>query len=157
EKNLTQQVTYASSNAAVAEAPNTDGNRGLVNAVGPGVATISATHGATGITSGASGGSAEFTVVIPPTPTPTRTGPTPTATLSPTPTATATPVLVSIALAPASTRKGLGTTQFFTATGTFSDGSTKNLTQRCDYASSAPTVAQAPNEPGNKGKVNAVG
>jgi hypothetical protein len=156
QKNLTQVVTYASSDPNVAQAPNEAGNKGKVLAVGAGVATISAVH-ASGVSSAASQGNAEFTVVVPPTPTPTRTGPTPTPTLSPTPTVTATPVLVALTLSPASTKRGIGSAQNFTATGTLSDGSTKNLTQRADYFSSAPAVASAPNEAGNKGKVLAVG
>lgn len=48
-RNVTQLVEYESSNAAVAEAPNTQGNRGKVNAVTPGVVTITATHGDTGL------------------------------------------------------------------------------------------------------------
>jgi len=155
-KNLTQQVTYASSSPSVASAPNADGNRGQVLAVGPGVATISASH-ASGVTSGASGGNATFTVVVPPTPTATRTGATPTKTFTPAPTVTATPVLVALALSPTTAKRGIGAFQNFTATGSFSDGSTKNLTQRVEYTSSDPAVAVAPNEIGNKGKVNAVG
>jgi hypothetical protein len=155
QKNLTQQCNYASSNSSVADARNETGNKGKVYAVGAGVATISASLA--GVTTTASGGDAEFTVVVPPTPTPTRTGPTPTATLSPTPTITATPVVVSLKLAPESASRGLGTTQNFTATATYSDGSTKNFTQRVTYASSNPDVADARNEDGNKGKVYAVG
>ena len=48
-RNVTQLVEYESSNAAVAEAPNTQGNRGRVNAVTPGIVTISATHSETGL------------------------------------------------------------------------------------------------------------
>jgi hypothetical protein len=50
-KNLTQQVSYASSDPAVAEAPNAEGNRGRVNALAPGTATITATDPATQIVS----------------------------------------------------------------------------------------------------------
>ncbi len=155
-KNFTQAVTYSSSNTNVATTPNEEGNRGRVLAVGPGIATIKATHVATGLTTTATG-DAQFEVVVPPTPTPTRTGPTPTPTLSPTPTATATPVLVSIALKPVTVTRGLGTAQNFSATGTMSDGSTRNLTQRVDYTSSDPAVAEAPNAAPNKGRVLAVG
>ena len=48
-RNVTQSVQYDSSNAAVANAPNTMGNRGRVDAVAPGVVTITATHGDTGL------------------------------------------------------------------------------------------------------------
>jgi len=156
-KNLTQLVTYGSSNNAVAQAPNTPGNRGLVSAVGPGTATISAVEPGSGVSSASSGGDAVITVTVPPTPTPTHTGATPTRTLSPTPTVTATPILVAIAVLPATAKRPVGAFQNFTCTGTYSDGSTKNLTQRVDYASNDPTVADAPNLAGNKGRVNAVG
>ena len=156
QKNLTQLVTYVSSAPNVVQAPNEVGNKGKVVAVGAGVATVSATH-PSGVSTTTSQGDAEFTVVVPPTPTPTRTGPTPTPTLSPTPTVTATPVLVALALAPQTTKRSVGAFQGFSAIGTFSDGSTKNLTQRADYFSSDSAVASAPNELGNKGKVIAIG
>ncbi|MCC6764687.1 MAG: Ig-like domain-containing protein [Deltaproteobacteria bacterium] len=156
EKNLTQQATYVSSNTAVVQAPNdTTTNKGRTLAVGPGMAMISATFG--GVSTTNTGGDAEFTVTVAPTPTPTRTGATPTRTLSPTPTVTATPVLVSLALSPTSTKRGIGSAQNFVATGTFSDGSTKNLTQRVAYTSSDANVASAPNDPTNRGRVIAVG
>ncbi len=156
-KNVTQLVTYSSSDSNVVQTPNDAAtNKGRTVAVGPGVATIKATH-PSGVSTTTTGGDAEFTVVVAPTPTATRTGPTPTPTFTPAPTATATPVLVAVALKPQSTKRGIGDAQNFTATGTFSDGSTKNLTQRCDYASSDPGVASAPNESGNKGRVVAVG
>lgn len=155
-KNLTQSVIYSSSNTTVAQTPNDDGNKGRVLAVGGGVATITATH-ASGVTTTNTGGDATFEVVIPPTPTATHTGPTPTRTVSPTPTATATPVLVSLALGPQSVKRGIGATQNFSATGTMSDGSTRNLTQRCQYTSSDPSVASAPNTEGSKSRVHAVG
>ena len=157
-KNMTQLVNYASSNTAVAVAPNEAGNKGKVNAVGPGESTISATDPISGVSTTATGGDAVFTVVVPPTPTATRTGPTPTPTLSPTPTVSATPVLVSIAVSPLTAKRNAGSFQNFTCTGTYSNGTTKNFTQRCTYVSSDTNVAVAPNdENANKGRVNAVG
>lgn len=50
---------------SVAQTPNTPGNKSLVNAVGPGMATISATDPGTGISSTPSGGDATLTVVGP--------------------------------------------------------------------------------------------
>jgi hypothetical protein len=155
QKNLTQLVTYGSSNSRVAATPNEAGNKSRVVAVGPGVATITATH-PSGVSSNASGGNAELAVIVAPTPTPIRIGATATRTISPTPLATATPILVSLALSPPMTRRGIGAFQSFATTGTFSDGSTKNLTQRVDYFSSDSTVVSAPNEAGNKSKVIAV-
>ncbi len=156
EKNLTQLATYSSSNTSVVQTPNdTTTNNGRTLAVGPGVAMISATFGNVSTTN--TGGDAEFTVTVSPTPTVTRTGATPTATFTPSPTATSTPVLVSVALKPLAVELGIGGTKTFSATGTLSDGSTKNLTQRMIYSSSNLAVAQAPNDPNNKSQVLAVG
>src|SRR5690606_7049888 len=58
-----------------------------------------------------------------------------------------------IELKPNTTQKPVGTPQNFTATGTFSDDTTRNITQLVTYASSDPAIASAPNEPGNRGKV----
>jgi hypothetical protein len=49
--------------------------------------------------------------------------------------------LVSIAVAPANSSIGLGATQQLTATGTFSDGTTQDLTSSATWASASPTVA----------------
>jgi hypothetical protein len=155
-KSLTQVVTYSSSNTAVAETPNEAGNKSRVLAVGPGFATIKATH-ASGVTTTNTGGDATFEVVVAPTPTATRTGATPTRTVTPLPTATSTPVVVSVALNPASARRGLGGSQNFSAIATFSDGSTKNITSRSTYTSSNPDVAAAGTDPFNPSKVLAVG
>jgi hypothetical protein len=54
------------------------------------------------------------------------------------------PVLASIAVTPAAPSIVLGTQQQFTATGTYSDGSTQNLTSSAAWSSSAPTVATIP-------------
>src|SRR5262249_23498129 len=141
-KNLTQRVDYTSSNPAVAEAPNdTTGNKGRVNAVGVGTATISATDSLTGISTTTSGQNAIFEVVPAPTPTPTRTGTTPTKTKTPTPTVTATPVLVSLVLNQPTVKKQVGLFQVYSVSGTYSNGDVKNLTQKVDYASSNPAVA----------------
>lgn len=155
-KSLTQVVTYSSSNTAVASAPNLAGNKSRVDAVGPGFATIKATH-ASGVTTTNTGGDATFEVIVAPTPTATRTGATPTRTVTPLPTATSTPVVVSLALNPSSARRGLGGSQNFSAIATFSDGSTKNITSRSTYTSSNPSVAAAGSEPSNPSKVLAVG
>ncbi len=161
-KNLTQQVTYSSSDPSVAVATNLDGNRGRVEIVGPGMATISAVEPGTGASSDP-GGNGEITVPPPPTvtatatPTVTSTGPTPTLTPTPTRTTTPTPVLVNITLAPATATRQVNQTQNFTATGHYSDGSTKNLTQQVTYTSSDPSVAVATNQDSNRGLVEIVG
>lgn len=56
-RSLTQVVTYSSSNTAVATTPNEVGNKSRVLAVGPGFATIKATH-ASGVTTTNTGGDA---------------------------------------------------------------------------------------------------
>jgi hypothetical protein len=61
ERNLTQSVTYTSSNAAVAIATNEAGRKSRVVAVGPGETTITAKDPATGIVSN----EATYTVVAP--------------------------------------------------------------------------------------------
>jgi hypothetical protein len=54
---------------------------------------------------------------------------------------TVTPVLVSLAVTPANSAIAKGTTQQFTATGTFSDGSTQNLTNTVAWTSTNTAVA----------------
>ena len=76
-----------------------------------------------------------------------------------TPTAKATPRgnLVSLSLSPDEAKNkiiSVGEFANFTAIGHYDSGDTGNLTQKVDYESSDPTVAEAPNEPGNKGRVN---
>ena len=51
------------------------------------------------------------------------------------------PTLKSIAVTPANFNIMIGATQQFTATGTYSDGSTQNLTSQATWASSSPGVA----------------
>lgn len=130
-KNLTQKVNYTSSDPTVAEAPNEDGNRGKVNGLKPGVVTITATDPVSRISSNDPGGvNGKLTVQG---------------------------ALVSIALKPLEKNAAVGDTVNFTATGTLSDGNTKNLTQKVVYASSNTSVAVAPNAAPNKGAVQAVG
>jgi hypothetical protein len=123
-------VDYASSNTNVAAAPNTVGDKSKVNAVATGTATITATDPVTGITTGVNDDA----------------------------TLTVRAVLESITLSPAGqVTKAVGQFQNYTATGHYADGSTANLTQQVDYMSSNTSVAVAPNTPGNKSKVDAVG
>ena len=51
------------------------------------------------------------------------------------------PLLVSISISPGSASVPAGETQQFTATGTYSDGSTQNLTSAVTWSSSVPAVA----------------
>ena len=50
-------------------------------------------------------------------------------------------VLESFVIAPSSPRSGIGLTRQLTATGTYSDGTTANVTSLANWTSSAPTVA----------------
>ena len=130
-KNLTQKVDYTSSDPTIAQAPNQDGNKGKVIGVSPGVVTITATDPVTHISSNDPGGvNGQLTVQG---------------------------ALVSLALKPLQKNAGVGDTVNFTATGTLSDGNTKNMTQKVTYASSDTSVAVAPNAAPNKGAVQAVG
>lgn len=60
-------------------------------------------------------------------------------------------VLTSLAIAPTSATISRGTTQQFTATGTYSDGTTRDLTTMVAWASSSSTVAAISNAEGSEG------
>lgn len=62
-RNLTQHVTYRSSDPAVAAVPNADGDKSRVEITGVGTATISAVDPVTGVTTSAGGGDATVQVV----------------------------------------------------------------------------------------------
>ena len=64
--------------------------------------------------------------------------------------------LVSIAVTPPSAVAAKGTTLQFTATGTYSDNSTQDLTKVVVWKSSDSTTAQVSNASGSKGEVTAV-
>ncbi len=119
-QNLTADLSWASSNTAVATVSST----GLASAVGPGSAMISA---ACKIASscGALAGSGTFTV------TPAT--------------------LASIAITPPAPSIALGTSETFTATGTYSDNSTQNLTTHVTWSSATPAVATISNATGTTG------
>jgi hypothetical protein len=123
---LTQSVTWASSNAAVASVSTLAGSNGLVTSVvigGP--VTISATDPATG-----KAGTATLTV------TP--------ATLS------------SIGVTRVNASIALQTKEQFIATGTFSDSTTQDLTSSVNWNSSNPAVASISNAAGSNGVASAL-
>jgi CxxC motif-containing protein (DUF1111 family) len=70
-------------------------------------------------------------------------------------TVTATPTLVSIGVTPANPSAAAGTTQQFTATGNYSDGSTQNLTTQVTWTSSS-SAATISNTTGSNGLATAV-
>jgi galactose oxidase-like protein/Big-like domain-containing protein len=76
-----------------------------------------------------------------------------TATVTVTPTLT----LTSLAVTPTNPSIVTGGTQQFTATGTFSDGSTQNLTTSVTWASSITAVATISNTTGSQGRATGVG
>ncbi len=61
------------------------------------------------------------------------------------------PVLTSIALTPANPSIAYGLTEQFTATGTYSDGTTANVTSQVTWASATATVATISNASGSQG------
>ena len=61
------------------------------------------------------------------------------------------PTLVSIALTPATPTIGKGTTQQFTATGTYTDATTQNVTTTATWASATPATATISNAGGSQG------
>lgn len=129
-QNLTQRVTYASSDPAIARAANAKGNRSLIEALAAGTVTISATDPKTGVDSHTSGGDATFTVLG---------------------------KLERVTLAPSVIRRWVGQSQRLTATGHYAGGATRNLTQHVVYRSSDPTVVAAPNAAADKSRVDALG
>ena len=113
-QDITSLVTWASSDAAVL----TISAAGLVTAVTPGTATVTAT-------SGSLAGSTTVTVTA--------------------------ATLQSIALTPPTPSIAKGTTQQFTATGTYSDNSTQDITTQATWSSSDSTIATVSDAAGSKG------
>ncbi len=64
--------------------------------------------------------------------------------------------LTTIVLSPAQPSVPVGTTQQFTATGLFTDGTTQNLTSTVTWSSSATTIATISNAPGSQGLATTV-
>lgn len=64
--------------------------------------------------------------------------------------------LVSIAVTPAIPSVPLGTTQQFTATGTFTDGTTQNLTTTVQWISDNPSIATISNSPNTQGLATSI-
>lgn len=129
-RNLTQRVDWTSSDAAVATAANTKGDRSRVEAVAPGTVIISVVDPKTGIGSHAASGDATLTVLG---------------------------KLERIVLTPSTITRTIGQTQRLTATGHYAGGTTRNLTQHLAYSSSDPEVAAAPNADGDKSRIEIVG
>ncbi len=125
----TQNLTADLAWASSDTAIATVSNGGLASAVGPGSATITATCKVAS-TCGSLAGSATLTV------TPAT--------------------LVSIAITPPVPSIAIGTSETFTATGTYSDNSTQNLTAQVTWSSATPSVATISNATGTSGVATSV-
>lgn len=108
------------------------------------VATVSNATGTTGLATSVSVGSVTVTA--------TSGGISGTASLTVTPA-----TLVSLAVTPMNANVALGGSQQFTATGTYTDGSTKNITTNVTWTSSAATVAVISNNIGSQGMATSAG
>jgi hypothetical protein len=104
----------------------------ISNAAGTNGRATTVAVGTTTITASVGGGSATTTLTVAPA------------------------VILSLAISPTNPSIGLGTTVQFTATGTYSDGSTQGQTQSATWASSAPAVATISNAAGTKGLATTV-
>jgi trimeric autotransporter adhesin len=108
------------------------------------VASISNATGSNGLANSAGQGTATITATL--------------GTISGSTGLTVTPAtLVSIAITPISPAVTDGTTQQFTATGTYTDSSTQNLTASVTWASSDTTIASVSNAAGSSGLAKATG
>jgi uncharacterized protein YjdB len=126
---MTQQLVYTSSDPGVVVATNQTGNKSLVTTVGAGTATISATDPGTGVSTTATGDDATVEV-LPGT-------------------------LDRITIQPSSTVLVPGRSFDFTAIGHYPNGDTINETQQVTWTSFAPAIADAPNDKGERSRVDA--
>ena len=117
-QNLTNSVTWSSSNTGVATISNAAGSKGLATPVAAGSTTVTAASGSI---------SASTTLTV------------------------NAATLVSLAITPANPAIAKGTNQQFTATGTYTDSSTQNLTNSVTWSSSNTGVATISNAAGSKG------
>lgn len=127
-RDLSASVTWTSSNAAVARVSNEQGRKGRVTAVTPGRVQISVSS-STGVTSTATGGDA--TVRVP-------------------------AALLAIRVKPDVTKVPLGLVVQLVAEGSYSDGSTDDISDQVNWSSSAPAIASVSDAGGSKGEVTAL-
>lgn len=125
-RGVTAAVTWSSSNTAVATISNTAGTNGLATARATGTTTITATLGTL---------SKSATLTVPP------------ATQA---------QLVSMEVTPKNQSIAPGATKQFTATGKYSDNTTKNLTADAAWRSSNTAFATISNTAGTKGLATAL-
>jgi trimeric autotransporter adhesin len=120
---LTTTLTWQSSATTVATISNTVGSKGLASTVAVGSTTIRAFRGVTG--GGIIEGTTSFTVTA--------------------------ASLVSIQITPAAPSIPRGLDQQFQATGTFTDGTTQNITADCTWTTSQAMVMTISNAAGSEG------
>jgi len=123
-RDITTQVTWASTGQAVATISNAAGTQGLATGVGPGSTAITAALAS-------QTGSTTLTVTD--------------------------ATLASIAVTPTNPSIAKGTTIQFAATGTYSDGTTQDLTTQVTWASTGQAVATISNAAGTQGLATGVG
>ncbi|MFT7169609.1 MAG: hypothetical protein ACI80K_002748, partial [Paracoccaceae bacterium] len=111
----------------------------------PGTATISNAGGSEGLASSVGTGTASISAIDP------GTGVNGSASLTVTPA-----VLVSITVTPPAASITMGSTEAYTATGTYSDVSTQDLTTSATWTSSTPATATVSNAGGSEGLATAV-
>lgn len=127
-RNFTQRVEWRSNDASVAVAPNVAGDRSRIDALAPGVATISAYDAASGLTSSDTGDDAVLTVEA----------------------------LAALELSPPMVELRVGAAFSLTTIGIVDGGVPINVTQDAAYVSSDPGIVRATNESGNKSRIEGV-
>jgi uncharacterized protein YjdB len=128
--NVTSDVTWTSSNPAVAQVSNAEGSFGEVTALADGVTVISVVDVATGISSTATGGDAIVTVAG---------------------------ALVSMRITPLSEELPTGLTRSFSVQGVLANGMTFNFSRRdVQWLSANPAIASISNDPATAGILTGV-
>jgi hypothetical protein len=128
QREITDTVTWSSTDARVATISNSPGSRGKITGVRSGVTVISARF-STGVSSSASGGDARVRVVSP---------------------------LASLRVAPAATRLPIGFTASLDAIARFEDGTEDDVSSKVTWSSGNPDVASVSNDVGAQGDVTAL-
>lgn len=124
-QDLTDSVTWSSSDTGVATLDNAAGSEGLATSLAVGTLTVTAADAASGVTG-------DTTLAV------------------------TSAVLVALAIAPQGPSIALGTTQAFTAVGTYSDGSTQELTDSVTWSSSDTGIAALGNAVGSEGVADSI-
>lgn len=129
-RNVTQQMLWSSDDPTVVEAPNTDGDRSRVIAVGPGETRVNAVDGITGVLCAVHPRvrvDTPFTLYLQP-PNPLAWGP-----------------------------KRAGRSWHAIAIEKFPSSERQYVTEDVVFSSSDPSAVAAPNVPGDRGRIDAVG